>query len=115
MEATLWGKTHYVDFSSHAKKRGRQREVDDFMKKAVLLCLDRCKELISEHVGSDEAFVVTMPLLSFVAKRRVEGDLYSLDIITVVKGPHIKMHEGQKFFAISMEGVTYNTFHKRVK
>lgn len=111
---TLWGETHYVDFSMHAKKRGRQRGVDDYMKRTILLCLDRCKSLISEYVG-DEAFAVTMPLLSFVAKRRVESGISSLDIITVVKGDGIKMFEGQKFFNITMKGVTFNTFHKRIK
>lgn len=113
-QITLWGQTHYVDFTTHVRKRGKEREIDDYMKRTILLCLDRCKSLISKYVG-DESFAVTMPLLSFVAKRRVESGMSSLDIITVVKGDDIKMFEGQKFFNISMKGVTYNTFHKRIK
>lgn len=113
-QITLWGETHDIDFTSHVKQRGQQREVDDYMRKSILLCLDRCKNLISEYVG-DEAFVIIMPLLSFVAKRRIQGNLFSLDIITVVKGTNIKMYQGQKFFNITMDGVSYNTFHKKIK
>lgn len=32
-----------------------------------------------------------------------------------VKGDDIKMFKGQKFFNITMKGVTFNTFHKRIK
>jgi len=112
-QITLWGETHYVDFTNHVKARSREREVDDYMKRTILLCLERCKGLISEYVG-DEAFAITMPLLSFIAKRRVES-IASLDIITTVKGGDIKMFEGQKFFNISVNGVTYNTFNKKIK
>ena len=113
-QITLWGQTHDVDFTSHVHQRSRQREVDDYMRKTILLCLDRCKTLITEYVG-DEAFVITMPLLSFVAKRRVESGIHSIDIITVVKGSDIKMFAGQKFFNITMDGVSYNTFNKQIK
>lgn len=32
-QITLWGKTHYIDFTSHVKQRGQQREVEEYMKK----------------------------------------------------------------------------------
>lgn len=32
-----------------------------------------------------------------------------------VKGDDIKMFKGQKFFNITMKGVTFNTFYKKIK
>jgi hypothetical protein len=107
---SLWGEGVYVDFSAHARERSSERDVQ--LERLVMLSLDECKKLITENI-TDETFAVKMPLASFVAKRRVDNGIVSLDIITVMKGDGIKMFQGQRYFEIDAKGVSFNTFHKR--